>query len=314
MYIAKDLEQKENMALKVNQSTGKDEVGRAGRCGAAIAGLATLLALAPLQAFPPAPYFTVFGDARDQFGALIPAGSAAVVLYTDAKETSRESLTAVPGADFNYQIRVRIDMLRDSSPSYSSQALVTGKVYTLGIESGGKVYYPIERASPPSVGSASERRRINLTLGIDRDGDGLPDAWEESQLYQGGIQPGAEGWDLSLINRDGDYDRDGVSNFKEYLAGTYAADAQSTLDLQIKEKMDEAVRLEFYAIYGKSYVLQVSTDLKQWADAAMALKAPGAADAAPSQMSLLATSTGVMSVYVGADPAAASTYYRLVIR
>ncbi len=277
-------------------------------------GLATLMGMASLQAFPPAPYYTVFGDARDQFGVLIPAGSASVVLYTDAKETTRESLTATPGADFNYQIRVRIDMLRDASASYSSKALVTGKIYTLGIESGGKVYYPIEMASPPAIGSASDRRRINLTLGVDRDGDGLPDAWEESQLYQGGVQPGADGWDLSLIDRDGDYDRDGVSNFMEYLAGTYAADAQSTLDLQIKEKLGEAVRLEFYAIYGKSYVLQVSRDLKQWADTTIALKAPGSGDVVPWQTSLAANSTGVMSVYASADPAAASTYYRLVIR
>jgi hypothetical protein len=280
---------------------------------AVLAGVAVLAGTVPLlRAFPPAPFFTVYGDARDQYGTLIPAGSASVVLYADAKETAREALTNTPGQDFNYQIRVRIDMLRENSASYSSSALKTGKIFTMGIESGGQVFYPIEMATPPAVGNASDRRRLDLTLGVDSDGDGLPDAWEESQLYQGGILPGANGWDLSLIDRAGDFDRDGKSNFSEYLAGTYAADASSVMGLQIKEKLTEAVRLEFYAIYGKSYTLQSSPDLKVWSDASFSLTAPDAAVPGTPQSVLLATTTGVMSVYSAAGPAA--TYYRLQIR
>ena len=280
---------------------------------AVLAGVAVLAGSVPLlRAFPPEPPFTVFGDARDQYGTLIPAGSASVVLYADAKETAREALTNTPGQDFNYQIRVRIDMMRDNSASYTSRALKTGKIFTMGIESGGQVFYPIEMATPPAVGSASDRRRLDLTLGVDSDGDGLPDAWEESQLYQGGILPGANGWDLSLIDRAGDFDRDGKSNFEEYLAGTYAADATSVMGLQIKEKLAEAVRLEFYTIYGKSYTLQSSPDLKVWSDASFSLTAPDAAVPGAPQSVLLATTTGVMSVYSAAGPAA--TYYRLQIR
>ena len=280
---------------------------------AVLAGVAVLAGSVPLlRAFPPEPPFTVFGDARDQYGTLIPAGSASVVLYADAKETAREALTNTPGQDFNYQIRVRIDMMRDNSASYTSRALKTGKIFTMGIESGGQVFYPIEMATPPAVGSASDRRRLDLTLGVDRDGDGLPDAWEESQLYQGGILPGANGWDLSLVDRAGDFDRDGKSNFEEYLAGTYAADASSVMGLQIKEKLAEAVRLEFYTIYGKSYTLQSSPDLKVWSDASFSLTAPDAAVPGTPQSVLLATTTGVMSIYSAAGPAA--TYYRLQIR
>ncbi len=275
--------------------------------------LAVLAGPVPLlRAFPPEPSFTVFGDARDQYGTLIPAGSASVVLYADAKETAREALTNTPGQDFNYQIRVRIDMMRDNSASYTSRALKTGKLFTMGIETGGQVFYPIEMATSPAIGNAADRRRLDLTLGVDRDGDGLPDAWEESQLYQGGILPGANGWDLSLVDRAGDFDRDGKSNFEEYLAGTYAADASSVMGLQIKEKLAEAVRLEFYAIYGKSYTLQSSPDLKVWSDASFSLTAPDAAVPGTPQSVLLATNTGVMSVYSAAGPTA--TYYRLQIR
>ena len=282
---------------------------------AVLAGVAVLAGPVPLlRAFPPAPYYTIYGDARDQYGILIPAGSASVVLYANGKETAREALTNTPGDDFNYQIRVRIDMLRENSASYSSQALNTGKIFTIGIESGGKIFYPLEMATPPAIGSASDRRRLNLTLGVDSDGDGLPDAWEESQLYQGGVLPGTDGWDLSLIDRTGDLDRDGVSNGTEYLAGTYAADASSVLGLQIKEKLETAVRLEFYAIYGKSYVLQASSDLKQWSDATFVLTPPGADPPDISQSSLLSTRTGITSLYTGVAAASPSTYYRLAIR
>ncbi len=266
----------------------------------------------PVGAFPPAPYFTVYGDARDQYGILIPAGSASVVLTKGGVEIMREPLTSVAGADYNYQIRVRIDMLRDTSAAYSSKALTPGTVVTLGIESGGQMFYPLEMAEPPAIGSAADRRRINLTLGVDSDRDGLPDAWEEAQLYQAGIRPGPDGWDLSLIDRAGDFDRDGKSNFAEYLAGTYAADASSVMDLQIREKLTDAVRLEFYTFFGKSYRLQSSPDLMTWSDAPITLAAPDAAVPGAPQGSLLATGTGIVSVYSAAGPS--PTYYRLHIR
>ncbi len=263
-------------------------------------------------AFPPAPYFTVFGDARDQYGLLIPAGSAAVVLYKSGAETMRTQLSSAAGADYNYQLRVKLDMLRESSAAYSSKALSSGTVFTLGIESGGQTYYPIEMATPPTVGSPAARRRLNLTLGVDADGDGLPDAWEESQLHQGGIAPGENGWDLSLIDKDGDFDKDGVSNYTEYVGGTYAADAASTLDLKIKEKLASSARLEFYAIYGKAYTLESSTDLKTWTATDFSLSAPDADPPGTAQSSLTSTTTGVVSVYAAAGSAA--TYYRLHIR
>lgn len=279
--------------------------------------LALLLALWPVaggQAFPPAPHFTVFGDVRDQYGNLISAESASVVLYKGGVEMMRVPLTEVAGRDYNYQLRIRIDMLRDSTAAYSSKALSPGTIVTLGIETGGLVYYPIEMSSPPAVGLPSGRQRLNLTLGVDSDKDGLPDAWEESQLHQGGIAPGPDGWDLSLIDKAGDFDHDGVSNYAEYLAGTYAADASSTIDLKIKEKLATAARLEFYAIRGRSYTLQSSPDLKTWTAADFSLSAPDAVPAGTSQSTLTATTTGVTSIYTATSTTAGAAWYRLQIR
>jgi hypothetical protein len=260
-----------------------------------------------LHAFPPAPYYTIYGDVRDQYGVLIPADGAAVVVYKDGKELMRQALVAAEGTNFNYQLRLRIDMLRSTTTSYSSVALTSGTVYTVAVSIGSQLYYPIEMATAPVIGSASARRRLNLTLGVDSDGDGLPDAWEEAQLYHGGHLPGDNGWDLSLIDRNGDFDKDGVGNGIEYVSGTYATDSTSVLSLSIKEKLATSARLEFYAFYGKSYTLESTTDLKIWTPVPFS----AALDAA-AQSSLTSTVTAVISIY--ADASAQATYYRLIAR
>ena len=276
-----------------------------------LALLALYYAITAAKAFPPAPFYTIYGDVRDENGVLIPGEGAAVLLYQNSKEILRQEITASGNKDYNYQLRMRIDMLRSSTTSYSSIALAIGSTYTLGVNVGGQVFYPIEVTHPPAVGSAADRKRLNLTLGVDLDGDGLPDAWEESQLYQAGY-PYGDGWDLSLIGRDGDLDHDGVSNWQEYLAGTYAGDSTSVLSLKIKEKLDDAVRLEFYAIYGKTYSIEVSENLKDWVKLDFTTTAPSAEAPAAAQSSLVSTTTGVMSIYAGTP--GSSVYYRLLAR
>ena len=166
-----------------------------------------------IQAFPPAPFHTIYGDVRDEQGVLIPATGAAVVMYQGGIQRMREALTAANGADFNYELRMRMDMNRNLTSTYSSLVVSTASTFTLVVDIGGVSYHPIEiTASTPTVGAPADRVRLDLTLGVDSDGDGLPDAWEESQLYLAGLLPGVDGWDLSLIDRDGDFDNDGLSN------------------------------------------------------------------------------------------------------
>jgi hypothetical protein len=68
----------------------------------------------------------------------------------------------------------------------------------------GLLFYPIEVNGNLTAGKGGESVRLDLNLGVDSDDDGLPDTWEEWQLYQAGYFPDENGWDLSLIDRDGD--------------------------------------------------------------------------------------------------------------
>jgi hypothetical protein len=270
------------------------------------------LALSPVRALPPAPPYTIFGNVRDQYGVLLPSKGAFVVTYVGLKETQRQEVVDVPSANYNYQMRLRLDMTRPETLMYHPKALARGAIFNLAVVRGNRIYRPIEVASPTTVGAAADRRRLDLTLGVDLDGDGLPDAWEEAQLYQAGERPGVNGWELSKLDRDGDYDGDGTSNWNEYLAGTYALDATSILDLKLAEKLSDSVRLEFYSFYGKQYTVEASTDLQTWAAVALSLTPTTEGVAAPTQSSLTATTTGVTSVYVGTTDTAA--HYRLIAR
>lgn len=270
--------------------------------------LATAIAL---EGFPPAPHFTIYGDVRDQYGALLPADGSSVILYQGSKEILRRPLMDLDEAPFNYEIRMRIDMFRPSTTSYSSRAMRSGADYTLAVDIGGQHFAPLEMKTTHSVGSPAGRVRLDLTLGVDSEGDGMPDAWKEAQLFHAGYLPGPDGWDLSLIDRDGDFDGDGLSNWSEYVAGTYATDVDSYLKLEIKEVVDSVVHLEFYAIHGKSYSLQTSDDLETWLPTEFFIEDPQTTST-ELQASISATTTGVMSIY--AETATPAGFYRLTVR
>jgi len=301
-------------------------------------GLAALSFLsASAWAFPPAPYHTIYGMVRDEQGQTLRVDGARVVFYKNGTEFLSETIAETSDLDQNYQIRLRMDMLRSGTQSYTSLANSTGTPFTLGIVLHNIVYYPIEMSTPRAVGRPGERVRLDLTLGVDSDGDGIPDAWEESQLYAAGIMPGPNGWDLSLIDRDGDFDKDGISNWLEYISGTYATDPTDFLTLRITARFPKSLRLSYRSIYGKTYSLESSTDLTNWTPVPLYLSNPDQprdkslddpdvvytyeyatdkfnADNPPAaQASIRATGTDLSHLYTPAQQGS-NTFYRLRVR
>ncbi|MCC5844437.1 MAG: hypothetical protein JJU05_09315 [Verrucomicrobia bacterium] len=272
-----------------------------------------------MHAFPPAPYHTLYGMVRDENGQALRADGGEVVFYRDGVEFLRTPITETSRIDQNYQIRLRMDMHRFGTESYTSLANVTGTTFSLSVILNNIVYQPIEMSQSRAIGQPGERVRLNLTLGVDSDGDGIPDAWKISQLYAAGILPGEDGWDLSLIDRDGDFDGDGVSNWEEYIAGTFATDPNDFLALQIIESQFDHVLMRFYGIFGKVYNLEASTDLQTWTPVPLILRAPGSTefdeveDMLPPQPAVRAENTAFIDLYAPSD-ASAPTFYRLRVR
>ena len=157
--------------------------------------------------------------------------------------------------------------------------------------------------------------RLDLTLGEDSDGDGIPDAWEFEQLYQAGTTPGPDGWDLSLTDRNGDLDGDGQSNHEEYLAGTSAADPSEMLRLEIKELRDAQPRLEFYGRATKTYTIEASSDMRTWLPVSIrAGRTPDLAAASAAVGAHTAAAAGVVCVWCPTAPGIAAQYFRLRVR
>lgn len=257
-----------------------------------------------VRAFPPAPYYTVFGDVRDEFGNLLAAGGGSVVFSVGDRVIASLPITGVTGADYNYQLRMRMDMSRLGTASYSSLVVNTGATYTLAVDVGGVRYLPLEMNTPPSVGNAADRRRINLTLGTDSDKDGLPDAWEQMQLYMAGLDLA----NLGAITPGGDLDGDGVSNFQEYIAGTYAADPTETFYLKIKSSSSSSSVVEFFTITGKTYAVEQSADLKTWSPASFSV------GAATPAFAHVAGGVGPVAASITKSAADARVFYRLKVR
>ncbi|MEY4243840.1 MAG: hypothetical protein RLZZ245_1425 [Verrucomicrobiota bacterium] len=269
---------------------------------------AWLLVTGIASAFPPAPYYTLYGMVRDQVGQTVTAEGAEVILLKGGVEVGRTPITS-NRLDQSYELNLRLDQNRSGTTLYTEKAVAAGGLFSMVVSMNGEFFYPIEVSGNLTAGKGGERVNLDLTLGEDLDKDGLPDVWEAWQLYQAGLYPDENGeWDLSLIDLDGDFDGDGQSNWLEYLAGTFAGDATETFGLTIKEKLPESVCFEFYGITGKVYTIESTLDMKTWTRVPFSVGAPGAGNNAHQ-----ASDVGIVSAFT-APRATTSEFYRLSVR
>jgi len=266
------------------------------------------VALPLLRGFPPAPSYAIYGLVRDQVGATLAVDGAEIILLRDNVEIGRTPIFKDLRLDSNYELNVRIDQQNPGTRTYSTKAVAPQGVYSLKITMNGQSFFPIEAAGTLRAGNGGERVRLDLTLGVDANNDGLPDAWQEWQLYQAGRRPGQAGWDIGLITKNGDFDGDGTSNWLEYVAGTFAGDATERFELRLTAKTVTTVSFEFYAITGKVYGIEQSSDLQTWTTAPFALTAGGATVTLHK-----AAAVGVLSVHTAVG-AGESRFYRLTVR
>jgi len=221
-------------------------------------------------AFPPAPHHTIQGMVRNEMGDPIRAKDATVILETMSGTQLKTTLyrSSIPG--INYRLRVPMDAGL-TADNYRPTALRPTVPFRMKVVIGGVTYLPIEtQAHYANLGQPAQSTRLDLTLGEDSDGDGLPDAWERALLDVLGSLAG-----LDSIGPDGDADGDGLTNLQEYLAGTYAFDPQDGFKLDIESAQEGKPVLRFLAIRGRTYTLFGSADLKTWVPLQFRLPADG---------------------------------------
>lgn len=219
-------------------------------------------------AFPPAPYYTLYGTVRDEHGTPFLAGGATVVLSGQSGEIVRAPVDTSIAPGVNYTLHIPMDA-GTLAALYTPTAMRPTMPYTVKVVVNGVDYLPIQIVGQhKTIGKPGEQVRLDLTLGVDSDHDGLPDAWEWDLINQ---DPNDGLRTLADIRPGDDLDGDGLTNLQEYLAGTYALDRLDGVSIQVVGVADGVAHLRFLSITGRSYAIRSSSDGKAWQDQTFSL-------------------------------------------
>lgn len=260
-------------------------------------------------AFPPAPHQIVFGLVRDELGNPVTATGATVLLEANGTILAKGTIAASQEPGVNYRLVIPIDS-GATADLYKPSALVPTVPFRIRVKIGNTTYLPIEMTGATAlVAEPGKSARVDLTLGVDSDGDGLPDAWEWNLIRA----LGKRGLTLADIRPGDDADGDGLTNLQEYLAGTYAFDPKDGFALTLKSIDGGAPKMEFTVIRGRAYTIEGSTDMRGWTQLPFIVTDEGAK--AVTRTAYSATDTRILRVGVGpfADPDAAPKFFRLMV-
>jgi hypothetical protein len=270
------------------------------------ASLLGLLLGSVASAFPPAPHHTLYGQVRNQWGDPINVFPSDVYLETPSGIQLHTSVVNGLEPGVNYKLEVPMDS-GTAADLYQPTALKPFFEFKLKVLIGPTIYLPIEMAGNfAQIGKPSLKTRIDLTLGVDSDGDGLPDAWEQALIdIYGGT--------LGSINPNDDTDGDGISNINEYIAGTYAFDPTDGFSLSIVGVSNGHSQLEFLAIRGRTYTIQESPTMQQWTTSSFRFATSGTPG--PLQNSYRATDVRLLRVEVPpAAIAGTNRFFRAIVQ
>ena len=239
------------------------------------------------SAFPPAPHHLFYGMVRDEFGTPVNDPAAVVILQTASGVQLRTSI--VPGLEPGVNFRLAVPMDAGiTTDLYKPTALKPFVPFLIKVVIAGVTNLPIEMTGNlAQMGQPGKRTWLNLTLGEDLNGDGLPDAWQ--RLINA---------DISKVSPGGDSDKDGLTNMQEYLAGTYAFDPKDGFILSIIGFNSGAPLFEFLAIPGRTYTLHGSPDLKTWTSQNFSIPADGVGS--PARANYFAASVRRLQIQLAA--------------
>lgn len=199
----------------------------------------------------------------DPVGSVLSASAALTVLVDPVVVSSPLSQEIVPGATvvlsvsvtntatlpIGYRLRRNGVLVPVSVPGAALTLNEHTAYFTL---SGADTMPPWNDYSVLVTNAALPGGRLSasaiLTFVGDRDGDGLPDAWEVRFFAEAGAEP------------DADPDGDGHSNLEEYVAGTDPADDASVLRIDALTPPPSPA-LGFVAVSNRTYTVEFNDAL-----------------------------------------------------
>jgi len=269
---------------------------------------AALAATVPsAHAFPPAPNHVIYGLIRDEYGDPLTQTNAQVILETSSGITIANNVVPNLSAGVNYKITVPMDAGL-TSDAYKPTALKPTVPFRIKVLIGTITYLPIQMAGDYShLGQPAQKTRIDLYLGVDSIGDGIPDAWKQMVVsMSGGLYT-----NISQITPGGRYPGNRMTFMQSYIAGTYPWDLDEGFSLEIVQFTNGAPVMQFLAIQGRAYTIQGSVDLTQWTTVPFQNTADGAQ--APLLNTYQASDVRTMQITVPGQAGVTNHFFKAMV-
>lgn len=286
--------------------TTRNSLPRALSLGCCLLGVTTVFA------YPPTPPAVITGKVRGEYGFLPETKGLSLILLSDGEEVARTTVSSSGAFRSNYKMALPLDM-NPATGSYRTVALKPKDIanHSFVAEQNGRrmPVTAVEAAKTEEIGESGSRLVYNFQIGEDTDGDSLPDSWER---FQASLIGSGDEDPLSLFSKKGDQDGDGMTDYEEYLAGTFAGFFAEAFNVRLVKVYDDgAADISFLAVDGKSYRIQGTADFKTWHDLEI-----GKLDD-PSEGSLIFKATNTNTQVVQTEPIAEldgkKTFYRLIV-
>ena len=212
-----------------------------------------------VRANPPAPYNLLYGVVRDKYGTPLTSATAKIVLQTPGGAVL--SAAVIPGyaPGVNYRLKVPMDSAQ-TPDLYQPKAQQANAPYKLYVVMNNVTNLPIEMTGNYALlGQPGAVARFDLTLGVDANGDGIPDSWELAFLATIGVSV-----PLSSLNANSVLTPDGLTLRQQYLFGTYPFNPSQPCEVTFVDFNGTSPHLQFPTMTARYYSVLASTDTQHW--------------------------------------------------
>lgn len=177
------------------------------------------------------------------------------VLKEDGTLLAKGTTGMSPSSIYNFVVEVPVSDVADAGSVTPGTRVVIDFV-----DPNGQVFHGLVAAGDATVGAPGEVKKLAISLGTDRNGNRVPDEYEEDCQFLLWFA----GKSVVDYEPEEDWDGDGVKNFDEFVAGTNPVDADdkfSVRQMASEAGMEDYVKLEFAVNQGRAYLLEATSAL-----------------------------------------------------